>query len=112
MTLLYLATVTEEDFSRFNIVGTSQQPAKTRALSGLDSDLLGDAQIGTYSAISGALKTNRGRGPFVSPEHRNECLDFLGQVDFSRLYSLYFTRHGAAQQFHELLFRLWEVCAA
>lgn len=64
-----------------------------------------DAEKALRYAITGALKTQRGRGPFVSQRDRAECLDFLSQVntvDFLD-YSLWLVG------FTEWLIRLWNV---
>jgi len=68
------------------------------------SMLMLDAKRALRYGVTGELKQQRGRGPFVSQEDRSECLDLLSQVNTADL----FEGDGMwLPDFTNWLFRLW-----
>ncbi len=66
-----------------------------------------DLEYAPYYAITGRLRSKRGRGPFKSEQDRSECLDAMGQVDFTGV-----CRNDKSHKLIEFLAKFWKVCCA
>jgi len=94
---LYLAKPWDSEWAQY----ASQ--LSTTIGSTFSRDLREDAKASVYYIVSGALRSQRGRGPFKNRQDRLECLDALRKINLSEAYAF----DGSGGKTMSFLLNLW-----